>query len=89
MSESERLQGIIGVLEPLEHLDYHGKWRIQRALALARGDEPPATMRDMAPYGYCPIKGCNASGVTREKRPGGNDTCRNGHTYPSADALPF
>lgn len=39
----------------------------------------------MNEYGYCPI--CNAPGVSRERRPNGNDTCSNGHTYPSASAL--
>jgi hypothetical protein len=38
----------------------------------------------LPPYGYCPA--CGAPGKTRERRPGGNDTCENGHTYPSADA---
>ena len=36
-------------------------------------------------YGYCPV--CGAVGEKRERRPGGNDTCANGHTYPSRDAL--
>lgn len=35
-------------------------------------------------YGLCPI--CGAPGVTRERRPGGNDTCKAGHCYPSRDA---
>lgn len=34
--------------------------------------------------GRCPT--CGAAGVTRERRPGGNDQCQNGHTYPSAFA---
>ena len=36
-------------------------------------------------YGYCPL--CGARGITRERRPNGNDACENGHTYPSAKAL--
>ena len=36
-------------------------------------------------YGYCPE--CGAPGVTRERRPDGNDRCANGHTYPSRAAL--
>jgi len=36
-------------------------------------------------YGYCPI--CGAEGDTRERRPNGNDTCKNGHTYPTSDRL--
>lgn len=34
------------------------------------------------PYGFCPI--CGKPGVTRERRPDGNDTCTNGHTYKSS-----
>jgi hypothetical protein len=37
------------------------------------------------PYGYCPI--CGAPGISRERRPGGNDNCSKGHTYPSADCI--
>jgi hypothetical protein len=36
-------------------------------------------------YGYCPV--CGARGILRERRPNGDDTCDNGHTYPSKDAL--
>ncbi len=39
----------------------------------------------VAVYGYCPA--CGAKGVTRERRPNGNDKCTNGHTYPSSTAL--
>lgn len=39
----------------------------------------------MSPYGYCPI--CNSPGVSRERRPEGNDRCENGHSYPSRSAL--
>ncbi len=35
-------------------------------------------------YGRCPI--CNAPGIIRERRMDGNDTCKNGHKYPSKDA---
>lgn len=35
-------------------------------------------------YGFCPI--CGAPGVSRERRPNGNDTCQNGHVYPSREA---
>ena len=40
----------------------------------------------VAVYGYCPD--CGAKGVTRERRPNGNDKCANGHTYPSSTATP-
>lgn len=39
-----------------------------------------------APYGYCPT--CSYPGQLRERRPNGNDTCENGHNYPSRDSLP-
>lgn len=38
-----------------------------------------------ASYGKCPI--CGQPGVSRERRPNGNDQCANGHVYPSADAV--
>lgn len=34
-----------------------------------------------SPYGYCPH--CGAASLVRERRPHGNDTCANGHVYPS------
>lgn len=37
-------------------------------------------------YGYCPV--CRAPGANRERRPYGNDTCQNGHVYPSQNAKP-
>jgi hypothetical protein len=55
------------------------------------GCTPPEEMVKMprlnlSPYGRCPL--CNAPGKTRERRPNGNDTCANGCTYPSKDAIP-
>lgn len=38
-----------------------------------------------APYGYCPR--CQAPGVSRERRPDGNDRCAKGHVYPSRLAV--
>lgn len=38
-----------------------------------------------SPYGYCPV--CFAPGKSRERRPNGNDTCQNRHTYPSDRAV--
>lgn len=46
--------------------------------------EPPVEKK--LGLGYCPK--CGAPGKIREKRPYGNDECFNGHTYPSADAIP-
>lgn len=36
------------------------------------------------PYGFCPI--CGKPGVSRERRPDGNDKCQAGHQYPSMAA---
>lgn len=36
-------------------------------------------------YGRCPH--CGAPGIQRERRPNGNDTCANGHVYPSSAAV--
>lgn len=38
-----------------------------------------------APYGYCPV--CGGKGRFRERRPGGNDICENGHEYPRTQAV--
>lgn len=46
--------------------------------------QPPPAQGKEAPYGYCPK--CGARGVRRERCIDGNDTCFNGHVYPSADA---
>jgi hypothetical protein len=48
----------------------------------AAGSSGPACS---APYGFCPI--CGAPGANRERRPDGNDICRNGHTYPSRKSV--
>lgn len=45
---------------------------------------PVSVKSDSSPYGYCPV--CGASGKMRERRMDGNDTCTNGHTYPSKNA---
>ncbi|MCH8178174.1 MAG: hypothetical protein IIA02_00110 [Proteobacteria bacterium] len=45
---------------------------------------PAAQDEREAPYGYCPE--CGAPGVTRERRPDGDDKCSNGHRYPSRSA---
>lgn len=38
-----------------------------------------------APYGYCPT--CGGLGLSRERRPNGNDRCENGHEYPSRSSV--
>lgn len=47
-------------------------------------NETPAT-GEANVYGYCPH--CGEPGVSRERRPNGNDTCATGHTYPTAQAV--
>lgn len=42
-------------------------------------------LQPVATYGRCPW--CGAAGILRERRPGGNDKCGNGHVYPSAEAV--
>ena len=37
------------------------------------------------PYGICPV--CGGAGLSRERRPNGNDKCVNGHVYPSREAM--
>jgi hypothetical protein len=36
-------------------------------------------------YGYCPI--CGEQGIDRERRIGGDDSCKNNHVYPSSKAM--
>lgn len=43
------------------------------------------SQQPLAPYGFCPV--CGVMGNARERRIDGNDTCKNGHVYPSADAI--
>ena len=50
-----------------------------------RETEPAAITVMSGRYGYCP--NCHALGHIRERRPGGNDHCVNGHTYPSRMAI--
>lgn len=36
-------------------------------------------------YGFCPV--CGGLGRSRERRPNGDDRCKNGHVYPSSKAI--
>ena len=54
----------------------------RRIDALEQGKQSPWVGASL--YGYCPT--CGAPGVSRERRPNGDDQCTNGHVYPSADA---
>lgn len=55
-----------------------------KSLRQALTQRPAAQTEREAPYGYCPE--CGAPGVTRERRPDGDDKCSNGHRYPSRSA---
>lgn len=52
--------------------------------ALEYNHRAPSVQRK-APFGYCPT--CQGVGAIREKREHGMDTCVNGHTYSSSQAL--
>jgi len=61
---------------------------IIRALFALRAHEAQhETLAKAFPYGRCPI--CGDAGITRERRPNGDDRCVNAHVYPSRDAVPF
>jgi hypothetical protein len=73
-----------------QHLEAEG-WNLEPPptvfghTSLARWNrENPQPVPD-PPYGYCPH--CGSPGVKRERRPNGDDTCSNGHKYPSASAM--
>lgn len=62
--------------------------RVQRQLAQGFkdcGEQSAGPAADPVGYGRCPL--CGAAGRVRERRPNGNDTCVNGHVYPSASAV--
>jgi hypothetical protein len=64
-----------------------GKRLARRVAQGVLGQNKPHTSHPNRPlYGHCPI--CGQPGVSRERRPDGNDTCAAGHVYPSAKALP-
>ena len=73
------------IADLLSALEYHteqtrpiefSRVAIEAAREYLKKPEP-----EPAAYGYCPE--CGAKGVMRERRPNGNDTCENGHVYPS------
>lgn len=63
---------------PLDHGDH-----IETGATGLIPERPDRTGSDV--YGYCPI--CGAPGVSRERRPNGNDRCEAGHEYPSKDTV--
>jgi len=58
--------------------------RLRHLARAALTQRPAAQTEGEAPYGYCPE--CGAPGVMRERRPNGDDSCSNGHRYPSRTA---
>ena len=59
----------------------HGSLMARMSLVNASASGSPTELV----YGLCPI--CGSKGVSRERRPNGNDKCEAGHTYPSKDAI--
>lgn len=59
----------------------------QRWAAIER--HPPSVsafpQQNFAPFGFCPI--CGEPGTIRERRPNGDDICKNKHRYPSRTAV--
>lgn len=43
------------------------------------------TTPTQSPYGNCPV--CGSPTISRERRPGGNDKCANGHLYKSSASV--
>lgn len=67
----------------------YGPEEVPSALAPTPETTPSAAAEvgeKLSTYGFCPK--CGEPGVTRERRLGGNDQCKAGHTYPSAAATP-
>jgi hypothetical protein len=56
-----------------------------KSAADAANRESRLNGNDLVIYGNCPI--CGAEAVNRERRLNGNDVCKNGHTYPSKEAI--
>lgn len=76
-------------LSAMTHL-VHGKDREAimvglDALKSALYDDTPPAGGVASPYGICPR--CGAPGFSRERRVNGYDTCNNGHTYLSSEAI--
>jgi len=79
-AEMERDQQTYCTFRPSEL--HSTKEAIDELLALRSRDAGD----EEVPYGYCPV--CGTPGISRERRPNGNDRCRNGHVYPSTNAKP-
>lgn len=78
----------------LDNGEVYGFWRLDCSCYLKEAEAYNVEHSGGSPsadaggcYGICPV--CGAQGKTRERRPGGNDTCENGHVYPSAKARTF
>lgn len=58
---------------------------IERLTSLVAGDTEDKNVKVSKGYGFCPT--CEAPGIDRERRLGGNDRCANGHSYKSSSSL--
>ena len=90
--EKQRQFIVIGEHEPYymeayamirDHEMSKGTWTEEDrvAYAAAQLSMRPSPIDQALPYGCCPH--CGANVTERERRPNGNDTCENGHVYPS------
>ena len=50
-------------------------------------DRRLVTEAKLSAYGYCPH--CGKPGISRERRINGNDTCSEGHVYPSTQSKDY
>lgn len=50
-------------------------------------EKRPSTEETLSAYGYCPH--CGNPGINRERRIDGNDTCSEGHVYPSSHSKDY
>lgn len=81
VSTIKRIASLVSIIQGYGHF-YPGQDGYQ---AMAEIRETADKLTGALPkLGYCPH--CGAAGVQREKRPNGNDTCENGHVYPSRAA---
>jgi hypothetical protein len=67
-------------MAPKSHRSSIFRWRNGKVV-----EEPEPEFTEMNGYGRCPH--CGAMVMERERRPDGNDTCQEGHVFPSASTL--
>lgn len=77
----KRLAKAVGIIDCYGHFR-QGQDGFEALLELKRFVDEAT--KQLSPYGFCPH--CAGKAVSRERRPDGNDTCVNGHVYPSRAA---